>query len=47
MKQLSIIALLVVASALVFSQAKNKNKSEKQSHDEIEQTLLKMENEWA
>ena len=47
MKQLLVIVVLVVAAALAFSQAKNKNKSEKQSHDEIEQTLLKMENEWA
>jgi ketosteroid isomerase-like protein len=47
MKHISVIALLVVASALALSQAKDNNKREKQSRDEIERTLLKMENEWA
>ena len=47
MKQLSVIALLIVASALTFSQTKNKNSSEKQSHVELEGVLLRMENEWA
>ena len=43
MKRVSVIAFLILASSLALSQAKSK----KQNYDEIERTLLRMENEWA
>ncbi len=46
MKQLSVILLLVVASALALAQVRS-NKNRKQSNSEIERLLLRLEDEWA
>ena len=47
MKQLSVIVLLALASALTFGQVKSNKRSAKESNAEIKRILLEMEDEWA